>query len=105
MASRKPVDQLSIIESKAKGQDKVSAVLLSGDDETRQQVARMFVHYYFAIFIMIIVGVPLYNYLMFKHADSPNLVISLKDAILTYSAVAGPTFGLVVAYYFKSKSD
>ncbi|HSX31391.1 MAG TPA: hypothetical protein VLE99_05735 [Candidatus Saccharimonadales bacterium] len=88
-------------------QQKVAKVLAtpSGDDATRQKVAKMFVHYYFWILILIIAGVPLYNYLMFKHAGSPGLIVSLKDAILTYSAVAGPTFGLVVAYYFKSKND
>ena len=81
---------------------KAISVSPPGDDETRQKVARMFVHYYFLIMVLIITGVPLYNFLMFKHADSPSLIVSLKDAILTYSAVAGPTFGLVVAYYFKN---
>ena len=100
---KKPED----VETAIKGQSQVTKLIStqSGDDETRQKVAKMFVHYYFAILVLIIIGVPLYNYLMYKHASSPGLVISIKDAILTYSAVAGPTFGLVVAYYFKSKPE
>lgn len=72
--------------------------------ETRKEVALKFVKFYFLILIIIIVGVPLYNYAVSRGEYSEALIIPLKDTILTYSAVVGPTVGLVVAYYFKSKS-
>jgi len=75
------------------------------DNETRQEVAKKFVKYYFVILILIIVGVPTYNYLVYRSARSIDLLLPLKDIILTYSAVVGPTLGLVVAYYFKTKND
>jgi len=74
------------------------------DDDTRQKVARKFVDFYFGILILIVIGVPFYNYLIFEYTGSTDLVLSFKDAILTYSAVVGPTVGLVVAYYFKNNS-
>lgn len=76
------------------------------DDNTRQDVARKFVRYYFGILIGIVALVPAYNLASYALFHDPSLLIPFKDAILTYSAVVGPTFGLVVAYYFKtSKQD
>lgn len=75
------------------------------EDDTRQDVTRKFVRYYFGILIAIIAGVPLYNLAMMYIMGKPDLLIPLKDAILTYSAVVGPTFGLVVAYYFKTTKE
>lgn len=72
------------------------------DTETRQEVAKKFVKYYFFILLMILVVVPLYNYYCFKQFRNTDLLVPLKDMILTYSAVVGPTLGLVVAYYFKN---
>ncbi len=74
------------------------------DDDTRQQVAKKFVRYYFELLTLIIVGIPIYNILVFRLTGSSELTIPFKDAILTYSAVVGPTVGLVVAYYFESKN-
>lgn len=75
------------------------------DTDTRQKIARIFVYFYFAIMIIVIIGVPAYNATMYALAGNNELAISLKDTILTYSAVVGPTVGLVVAYYFKSKQE
>ena len=75
------------------------------DDDTRQEVARKFVRYYFLLLMLIIIGVPAYNATMYALVNNNDLAISFKDAILTYSAVVGPTVGLVVAYYFKSKQE
>jgi cytochrome c-type biogenesis protein CcmH/NrfG len=75
------------------------------DDDTRQEVARKFVRYYFLLLMLIIIGVPAYNMGMYMLVGNNDLAISFKDAILTYSAVVGPTVGLVVAYYFKSKQE
>jgi hypothetical protein len=60
------------------------------------------VKYYFMLLIMIIVVVPIYNYIIMVVANNTDLILSLKDIILTYAAAVGPTFGLVIAYYFKS---
>lgn len=75
------------------------------DADTRQDVAKKFVRYYFLLLTIIIVGIPFYNAVMYALVHTNDLSISLKDSILTYSAVVGPTVGLVVAYYFKSKQD
>lgn len=75
------------------------------DDDTRQEVAKKFVNFYFWLLVLVLVGVPLYNSLMYVLHGNADLSISLKDTILTYSAVVGPTVGLVVAYYFKTHSD
>jgi hypothetical protein len=75
------------------------------DDQTRQDVAKKFVRYYFLLLTLIIVGVPAYNAVMYALVHTNDLAIPFKDAILTYSAVVGPTVGLVVAYYFKSKQE
>ena len=75
------------------------------EDDTRQDVTRKFVRYYFWIMITLMIVVPLYNLAAFWLFDNETLLIPFKDAILTYSAVVGPTFGLVVAYYFKTSKD
>lgn len=75
------------------------------EDDTRQDITRKFVRFYFGILIAIIAGVPIYNLACFYLTGQRDLLIPLKDAILTYSAVVGPTFGLVVAYYFKTSKD
>jgi uncharacterized membrane protein len=72
------------------------------DDDTRQEVARKFVNFYFFLLLTIIIGVPAYNVMVYAVFGNSDLALSLKDTILTYSAVVGSTFGLVVAYYFKS---
>lgn len=45
------------------------------------------------------------DFACFYLTGKTDLLIPSKDAILTYSAVVGPTFGLVVAYYFKTTRD
>jgi hypothetical protein len=85
--------------------EKLAATGTQKDDDTRQEVAKKFVRYYFLLLTLIIIGVPAYNAVMYALVHSNDLNISIKDAILTYSAVVGPTVGLVVAYYFKSKQE
>lgn len=91
------------------GQEQISSIsqLTSQEreDETRHEVTRKFVRFYFGILVLIIVGVPIYNLGIATWTDKSDLIIPFKDAILTYSAVVGPTFGLVVAYYFKTSRD
>ncbi len=75
------------------------------EDDTRQDVTKKFVKYYFWIMIALMIVTPLYNLATFWLFRNETLLIPFKDAILTYSAVVGPTFGLVVAYYFKTSRD
>lgn len=101
-------EKFEAFEQTADGQQKATRTIVTGqqkDDDTRQEVARKFVRYYFLLLMLIIIGVPAYNALMYSMVHSNDLGISLKDAILTYSAVVGPTVGLVVAYYFKTKQE
>lgn len=100
--------KLDVLEELREDQSQTGAQIVSSaqkDDDTRQEVARKFVKYYFVLLTLIIVGVPTYNAVMYGLAHNNDLAISLKDAILTYSAVVGPTVGLVVAYYFKTKHE
>jgi hypothetical protein len=78
---------------------------LSTSGPTRNKLARTIVNFYFWTLILIIVGIPVYNFLMTSQIDQPQNVISVKDALLTYSAIVGPTLGLVIAYYFKTRAE
>lgn len=101
-----PNDKLEQLLAKNKEAKKGTAEIVSTpDDDMRQKLAKKFVNFYFIVLALIIVGIPVYNFLMFALTHDTSLMISVKDALLTYSAVVGPTFGLVVAYYFKSKSN
>lgn len=75
------------------------------DTTTRQDVARKFVRYYFGILLLIVIGIPFYTLSVYALFHNDTVTIPFKDAILTYSAVVGPTFGLVVAYYFKTGKE
>lgn len=102
------VRKLDVFEELRDDQSQASEQIISGsqkDDDTRQEVAKKFVKYYFALLTLILIGVPAYNAVMYGLTGNADLAISLKDAILTYSAVVGPTVGLVVAYYFKTKHE
>lgn len=108
MATKETLDSelADIVERKSEQRAtvKVQGAFPVPESRTRHEVAKMFVRFYFVILIGIMIGIPLYNYFAVKHLRVNELVIPLKDTILTYSAVVGPTIGLVVAYYFKSSS-
>jgi hypothetical protein len=74
--------------------------------DTRRKIAERFVMLYFALLIIITIGVPIYNLVAFKIGNQdPSLQVSLRDILQTYSAILGPTLGFVIAYYFKSKNE
>jgi hypothetical protein len=87
------------------GKDQIKEGIAAQDNRTRGILARNIVRYYFALLLLILLGVPLYNYLMISAANKPMLMLSIKDSLLTYSAIVGPTVGVVLGYYFKSKAD
>lgn len=74
------------------------------DDDTRQRVAMWCVVGYFACLVLILVGIPLYNYIAFTRGQE-KLLLDLKDTLLAYQAVVGTLVGAVVAYYFKTQLD
>lgn len=73
------------------------------DADTRQKVAICCVIGYFSGLILILLGVPFYNYAAATRES--ELLLSLKDTLLTYQAVVGTLVGAVVAYYFKTQLD
>ena len=85
--------------------EKVKEALDREDSLTRQRIARQFVTIYFALLALLLIGIPIYNIVVIRVTQQPDLVIQLTDIVQTYSAVVGPTLGFVIAYYFKSKSD
>jgi hypothetical protein len=97
------------IEEVKDGQAQTASVITKTSDEkdadTRQAVAKMCIIGYFAGLVVLIVGVPLYNYLAIARTDDQRLLLDFKDALITYQAVVGTLVGTVVAYYFKSKLD
>lgn len=105
MPSRTLEKKFEELEDDKESQEQLAQDIIAiQESDMRSNMARKFVHYYFGIMSLIIIGVPVYNYLM-SRADKAALAISIKDALLTYSAVVGPTIGLVVAYYFKSDKN
>jgi hypothetical protein len=70
---------------------------------TRHMLAMWCTIGYFSTLILILIGVPLYNY--WAAARRADLILSLKDTLLVYQAVVGTLVGAVVAYYFKTQLD
>lgn len=75
------------------------------EGRTRQSLAKFFVYSFFVIMTLILICVPLYNYLIFTATDSTELRLDLNDLLLTYSSVVGPILGFVIGYYFKSRGE
>jgi hypothetical protein len=97
-ATDRKEDQVELVTGVAEsGQEK--------DDTTRQRVALLCVVGYFAGLLLILLGVPFYNYIAIARADDQRLLLDLKDTLLAYQAIVGTLVGAVVAYYFKSKLD
>lgn len=73
------------------------------DAKTRHELAGVFVICYFILFLIVLAGVPAYNFLVYARLnEAQELILPLKDILLAYSAIVGPTVGMVIAYYFKS---
>lgn len=103
-------EQLRSVDSRLNSQEQrvetLDARLLRSDTTTRQTIAKYFVFTYFALLALILLGVPLYDLIAYHLThDVKSLQLSLTDVIQTYSAVAGPTLGFVIAYYFKSRNE
>lgn len=75
------------------------------EGETRQSLAKFFVYSFFLILVLILICVPLYNFLIYVETGSAELRLDLNDLLLTYSSVVGPILGFVIGYYFKSRGE
>lgn len=73
--------------------------------ETQSRLARLFIKWYFAILVIIIVYVPAYNWLIvsvLKGCDKDAL-ISIRDTFPMLSGVVTPLLAFVLGHYFKGK--
>lgn len=105
-AKRTPSKSLEPLLSEFDGQEQiVSVVEESLDDNTRQDIARRFVRWYFALFLLILIGVPIYNLAAFDVVGDERFRLDLIDTLQAFSSVIGPLIGFVVAYYFKSRGE
>jgi hypothetical protein len=101
-----PAQRLKDLQKLSESQEQSATETATAQDTaTRQTLAKMFVYFYFGLLFLILVGVPTYNYFIYKVTHDSALVISIKDALLTYSGILGPTFGMVITYYFQSKTN
>lgn len=98
-------EKLDALDRATRSNEKGVETSTKTDGEVRSELALKFVYLYFVLLGLVIIGVPIYNYLMYSVADKPELIISIKDALLTFSAILGSTFGLVIAYYFQNKDS
>ena len=102
-------DKLAQFSEENAEQIELAAALAKTSDEkdadTRQKVAMWCVIGYFAGLILILIGVPIYNYLAVTRVADQTLLLDLKDTLLTYQAVVGTLVGAVVAYYFKTQLE
>jgi hypothetical protein len=108
-APKKLDTKLENIKEEKEDQEQVTARFAEDsrakDDDTRQKVAMWCVVGYFAGLILVLTGVPMYNYAAYTRAPDHRLMLDLKDTLLAYQAVVGTLIGAVVAYYFKTKLD
>ena len=94
---------LKIIENRHKLKQADEFYLKKHESHTRERIAYLFVRGYFLLFVLVIVGVPLYNFLTVRELKSQALAINLNDILLTFSSIVGSALGFVIGYYFKAK--
>jgi hypothetical protein len=74
------------------------------ESETRDFIARSTIKYFFMLFAVVLIGVPVYNFLVAANGLNTDLVLNLSDLMQQYGATLGPVLGFVIGYYFKTKS-
>jgi hypothetical protein len=67
-------------------------------DTIRGYIAMTFTISFFALVVIILIGLPIYNILV---KDCPQKILDLKDTLVIISSVVGGPFGFVIGYYFK----
>jgi hypothetical protein len=73
---------------------------LEHTDKSRKHIAYVFVWGYIIIVGLILIGIPLYNWLAL---DKPN-ELELEKTLAQVGALIGSPLGFVVGYYFKEDS-
>jgi len=73
---------------------------LEHTDKSRKHIAFVFVYGYIAIVTLILVGLPLYNWI----ALSKPMELDLDKTLAQVGALIGSPLGFVVGYYFKEDS-
>lgn len=69
-------------------------------DKTRSKIAFVVVRFYFLILTVVLIGVPVYNFLLPE--EKINLLLDIKDILGLLSGIISAPFGFIVGYYFKS---
>lgn len=72
------------------------------EDKTRSTLAMVFVIGYFIILASGIIFVMINNILVEYLKLNKEIIVNVKDIILTISGAVGTSLGFVVGYYFKS---
>ena len=85
--------------------DAATEVARQSEGDTRNELARNFMRWYFVILLLLLVGAPIYNLVAHQVTGDDQLNLAPIDIIQTYTSVVGPLFGFVIAYYFKNKND
>ena len=73
--------------------------------QTQSDLAKMFIKWYFAILVIILVYVPIYNWSathLFGESGEEAL-ISVRDAFLMVSGAVTPLLAFVLGHYFKGR--
>ena len=73
---------------------------LEHTDKSRKHIAYVFVYGYIFLVGLIVIGVPLYNWLALHRTDG----LELDKTLSQVGALIGSPLGFVVGYYFKEDS-
>ena len=73
---------------------------LEHTDKSRKHIAYVFVYGYIIVVTMILIGIPLYNWLALGKTE----VLELEKTLAQVGALIGSPLGFVVGYYFKEDS-
>lgn len=76
--------------------------------ETQTKLATTFIRWYFAILVLILIYVPVYNWVavtfLIKEGQDPTAqLLGVKDAFIMVSSAVGPMLAFVLGHYFKGK--
>ena len=74
-------------------------------DKTRSKIAFAFTIGYFILLGVSLVGVPIYNLVVFAYQGSSDMTIQLRDVLLAVSGISSGPIGFVVGYYFKGSEE
>ena len=71
------------------------------NDESRAQIAKFFVHAFVWLIVLVLVFIPLYNWLAL---DKPQ-PIEIDKTLAQVGGILGTPLGFIVGYYFEKGND